>query len=111
MNETLVSFAAAFTSAVVVSWLVSFFLQRRGDDPSKAEKKQARRKKLSAFVSRLAFGVLGVGLVWTVYFLILGLVDKSQSEYAANSATLIVSVLTVFSIMIAFYEFLYRDKK
>lgn len=55
------------------------------------------------------FLLLSLGLVWCVYFLILGTVKPTQADYANNMAELIVSVLTVISIIFAFVEFLRRD--
>lgn len=51
---------------------------------------------------------LVLGFLWTVYFLVLGIVLPEQSEYANNMSELIVSVLTVVSIAFAFYEFIRR---
>ncbi len=52
--------------------------------------------------------LLAVGLVWCGYFLILALADPAQTEYASSMAQLITAVLTVISIIFAFYEFLRR---
>ena len=81
---------------------------QRGDPKEIARNDRANNwmKKISPFVSLITFIVLFVGLVWTLYFLALGLVDPSQMDYANNASQLIVSVLTVFSIIIAFYQFL-----
>lgn len=52
--------------------------------------------------------VLGEGLIWCSYFLVLGIVIPAQSDYANNMAELVVSVLSVISILFAFVEFLRR---
>ncbi|MDL2220021.1 transporter, partial [Ruminococcaceae bacterium OttesenSCG-928-O06] len=72
-------------------------------------KQKENMRKVSLLVGSLTFVVLGIGLIWTVYYLILGAVDPAYSDYATNMSQLIVSVLTVFSIIIAFYQFL-REK-
>lgn len=60
----------------------------------------------------LTFLLLALGVVWCVYFLILGIANPAQADYANNMAELIVSVLTVISIIFAFVEFLRRkDEK
>ena len=54
--------------------------------------------------------MLSLGLVWCCYFLVLGIVSPTQSDYASNMAELIVAVLSVISILFAFVEFTKRDK-
>lgn len=49
-----------------------------------------------------------LGFIWCTYFLILGIVHPEQSDYASNLSEMIVSVLTVVSIVFAFYEFIRR---
>lgn len=56
----------------------------------------------------ITFLLLALGLVWCIYFLILGAMVPAQTDYANNMAELIVSVLTVVSIIFAFVEFLKR---
>lgn len=63
-------------------------------------------KSITPIINILTFALLIIGLTWTVYYLVLGIIDTSQTEYATNVSQLIVSVLTVFSIIIAFYQFL-----
>lgn len=71
-----------------------------------AAKKFTRQS--SIVLKYITFLLLLLGMVWCSYFLILGCIDSSQSEYANNMSELIVSVLTVISIMFAFVEFLKR---
>ena len=66
----------------------------------------ALRAKVATIVKYLTFFVLTLGLLWCIYFLALGVVDPSQVDYATGMAQLIVSVLTIISIMFAFFEFL-----
>lgn len=62
-----------------------------------------------AFVLKyVTFTFLILGLIWCVYFLIMGIVMPDQAEYADNMSELIVGVLTVISIIFAFVEFLRR---
>lgn len=62
-----------------------------------------------AFVLKyVTFTFLILGLIWCVYFLIMGVVMPEQAEYADNMSELIVGVLTVISIIFAFVEFLRR---
>lgn len=63
-------------------------------------------KRLNPYINSVTFILLGIGLIWTVYYLILGIVDTTQTEYATNVSQLIVSVLTVFSIIVAFFQFI-----
>lgn len=75
-----------------------------------SEKKILQNKKLVNKVAMLlkyvTFVLLALGLVWCVFFLILGIMVPSQVEYANNMAELIVCLLTVISILFAFVEFL-----
>lgn len=62
--------------------------------------------KVIGIVKYLTILTLLLGLLWCVYFLILGCMVPEQSEYATNMSQLIVSVLTVISIIFAFLEFM-----
>lgn len=64
--------------------------------------------KVAGVLKYITFFLLAMGLLWCSYFLVLGIVDPGQAEYADNMAELIVSVLTVISILFAFVEFLRR---
>lgn len=65
-------------------------------------------KALSVFLKYAAVFLLLTGLIWCVYYLILGAVQPEQVEYATGMSQLIVSVLTVVSILFAFVEFVRR---
>ncbi|WP_265459020.1 hypothetical protein [Enterococcus sp. HY326] len=67
-------------------------------------------KKANPYIIMAAFLLLGIGLIWTVYYLVLGILDPVQTGYATNVSQLIVSVLTVFSIIVAFIQFLTEKK-
>ncbi|WP_455619458.1 transporter [Eisenbergiella sp.] len=64
--------------------------------------------KITGVVKYLTILTLILGLLWCVYFLILGCTVPEQAEYATNMSQLIVSVLTVISIIFAFLEFVRR---
>lgn len=71
--------------------------------------KAARVKRgIGTVLKYVTFFLLLVGLVWSVYYLVLGLIDPAQAEYATSISQLIVSVLTIISIIFAFFEFLRR---
>lgn len=67
-------------------------------------------KIIANVMKYLTFLFLILGFIWCVYFLILGAVMPNQAEYATNMSQLIVSVLTIISIIFAFFEFLRRAK-
>ena len=77
-----------------------------------SEQEALRRRKVVdriAFVLKyVTFLLLCLGLIWCVYFLILGAMVPGKAEYANNMSELIVAVLTVISIIFAFVEFLRR---
>lgn len=65
--------------------------------------------KFSNLLKYITFVFLILGLVWCIYFLVLGALVPAQADYANNMAELIVAVLTVISIIFAFVEFLKRS--
>lgn len=79
---------------------------------SYTEKQIAMGKKIwkagSRILTYLTGLILILGLIWCVYFLIMGAAFPAQAEYANNMSELIVAVLTVVSIGFAFYEFIRR---
>lgn len=100
-----------------LSWglLVGFFLGGFKLMAGRKEytEKQVRASKLllakiTGVVKYLTILTLILGLLWCVYFLILGCAVPEQAEYATNMSQLIVSVLTVISIIFAFLEFVRR---
>lgn len=68
-------------------------------------------KKLTAVLKYVTMLSLTLGLLWCFYYLVLGIYDTGQAEYATNMAQLIVSFLTVISIIFAFFEFLSHKGK
>lgn len=67
--------------------------------------------RASGVLKYTTFLLLALGLVWCLFFLILGTLVPEQTDYANNMAELIVSVLTVISIIFAFVEFSKRAGK
>ncbi|MBC3515478.1 transporter [Neobittarella massiliensis] len=85
----------------------------RGTRQKKYTDEQVKRglrfwKMGSRILTYITFVFLALGFIWCVYFLVLGAVSPSHTEYADNMSELIVSVLTVVSIAFAFYEFIRR---
>ncbi|WP_041138675.1 hypothetical protein [Beduini massiliensis] len=67
-------------------------------------------KIIANIMKYLTFLFLILGLIWCIYFLVLGAIVPELAEYATNMSQLIVSVLTIISIIFAFFEFLRRAK-
>lgn len=112
MGSVLLNIAVGCTIGAIVGFIYAVYKKLYKPDTKLLEKNKKEIefvKKRSRLITSLAFLILGIGLVWTVYYLVLGLVDPTLTEYATNISQLIVSVLTVFSILIAFYQFL-REK-
>lgn len=65
-------------------------------------------KSGSTVLAFITGAILAVGLIWTVGFLVLAALYPDQADYANNMSELIVGVLTVVSIIFAFFEFLRR---
>lgn len=107
----LLSSAFGATAGIIAGALSRGIREKRQQAYQKEQLEKMGRgaQRLFKALTRWVYYVLGISLVWTVYFMVLGIADRSESEYAANSSTLIVSVVTVFSIMIAFHEFLHRN--
>ena len=67
------------------------------------------KNDLAGLLKYITFLLLSLGLIWCLYFLLLGILEPSRADYANNMSELIVSLLTVISIIFAFVEFLRRD--
>ena len=92
-----------------ITWFVRYRLLSKTEFQRQQDKKRKLAKAVSQFSKYVTILALLVGLVWTVYFLILGIVMPDQAGYATNISQLIVSVITVISIIFAYIQFL-RDK-
>ena len=99
----------SLTFGAIIGLIVGIVKRRKSSDDEnndRAERTSRLFKIISPYINTITFVVLFIGLIWTTYFMILGIINSSQTEYATNVSQLIVSVLTVFSIIIAFSEFL-----
>lgn len=105
----LMGIAAGATAGAVIGFVVGVYRKVFKKDKKMMEydKKKAESLRRNAkLITSATYLVLVVGIIWTLYCLILALIDRSQVEYATNISQLIVSVLTVFSIFMAFYQLL-----
>lgn len=96
---------------IMGGFLVGVIRQRFVKNVYSEKQKEVTKKFVEKFANGLKyiiFAGLLIGFIWCMYFLILGIVDRTQVEYANNMAELIVAVLTVISIIFAFLEFLRR---
>ncbi|MFV0402056.1 MAG: transporter [Oscillospiraceae bacterium] len=103
--------ACSVTVGLILGFLIGLIktkVSKRAYTPAQVERAVQLRKKASTILKYITFCSLLIGLVWTVYYLILGAVDPAQSGYAVNLSQLITGVLTVVSILFAFFEFLGR---
>ncbi|MDL2252525.1 transporter [Ruminococcaceae bacterium OttesenSCG-928-I18] len=111
IQAILLSAAVGGTAGVLVGGITSAVRQRKRKErysQQQIERMGSLFQSVFRFLTKSVYYVLGIALIWTIYYMVLGIMDHSLNEYAANSATLIVSVVTVFSILIAFHEFLHR---
>lgn len=117
MNPFWENVLSATAVGATLGFLIGFakIIRRWRTPTTHTPEKQVQQKKKDSFFASAAYLfsqaiyiLLGIALVWIGYFTIIGIADPTQTEYAANSATLIVSLATIFSIMIAFYEFSHR---
>ncbi|MDL2225828.1 transporter [Eubacteriales bacterium OttesenSCG-928-M02] len=107
--DLLLAIARGASTGIVVGFFIALFRKkaRRGKEDAAGEARRLRMQKwLSGYLSYFTFMGLLVGLVWTGYYMVLGLMDPLQAEYATNVSQLIVSFLTIYSIIIAFLSFL-----
>ena len=102
-------FCLAVSAGVVLGFLggaIKAICRKKGysqQQVTQARKALARAARVAKYLTFLG---LALGLIWCVYFLVLGAVSPGQAEYANNMSELIVAVLTVISIVFAFLEFL-----
>ena len=100
------------TSGVMIGFLLAGIKQLLKKEYTEKERASNQRfiNKIALALKYLTFLLLIIGLIWCVYFLILGALMPSKTDYANNMAELIESVLTVISIIFAFVEFLRRKE-
>src|SRR5699024_289426 len=98
-------------ASVLTIWIVveEFFRLKNREAGEKTTAHAFNEKyffhKLVAFLSDTIFSVLLIALVWTIYFLILVVTQHEKAQYAMDVTNVITGVITVFSVLIAFYEF------
>ncbi len=73
------------------------------------EKSRIKTKKLTnillEFLNKIIYTILLVSLIWIGYMFYCVITGDLEVSYAADLSTVLISFLTVFSIIIAFYEF------
>ncbi|MGI6070875.1 MAG: transporter [Blautia sp.] len=105
----------SLTTGILLGFLgggIKTLFRRKPYPLKKIESTQKLIKCVAGIIKYLTFMCLILGLIWCVYFLILGITTPGQADYANNMAELIVAVLTIVSILFAFIEFLrQKDEK
>ena len=87
---------------------IKTLVRRRAYSREEVQKTRRLLNWGAAVLKYTTFALLLLGLVWCVYFLILGITAPQQADYANSMSELIVAVLTVISILFAFVEFIRR---
>ena len=110
--ELIITLCAALSAGIacgVVGGGIKYRLNRNRDYPEEKKAAYQHLWKTGSTVMRFATGtILALGLIWCAGFLVVGALYPDQADYANNMSELIVGVLTVVSIMFAFYEFVRR---
>ena len=110
--ELIVTLCAALSAGTVFGVVAGGVKYRLHRKRSYSEKEVAAYQHLwrkGSTLMRFATGtVLALGPIWCTGFLVVGALYPDQTDYANNMAELIVCVLTVVSIIFAFYEFVRR---
>ena len=111
-RELIITLCAALSAGTVfgvVAGAAKYRLHRKRSYSDKQVAAYQRLWKKGSILLRFATGtVLALGLIWCTGFLVVGALYPDQTDYANNMAELIVCVLTVVSIIFAFYEFVRR---
>ncbi len=110
MNLVL-SVCKGISTGIVVGFLIGSFLRARRKEYTPEQKAHAQKLlgKVVTVIRYITFATLCLGLVWCIYFLLLGIFSPAQADYAGNMSELIVGLLTAISIIFAFLEFLRRE--
>ncbi len=107
-------FCVSISFGVVIGFLIGSIKLFRKKEYTEAQKNTSRKilSKLSLALKYITLFMLILGLIWCIYYLVLGIVVPGKADYANNMAELIVAVLTVISIIFAFVEFIrHTDEK
>lgn len=87
-------------------------LRKKAPSSKQVEFMRGVINKFAVVLKYVTMTLLVIGLLWCIYFLLLGIIVPAQADYADNMSELIVSVLTVISIIFAFVEFIrQKDQK
>ncbi|KMT62671.1 hypothetical protein X559_0954 [Paenilisteria newyorkensis] len=102
VGEVLRNIAESFARVMKVVWVISttvanFFV--------------AKLNFIIWFVSKFIYVVLFAALLFTTRFLVQGIQHPDKLDYAVGMSGLIVAAVTVFSILVAYYEFASKRKK
>lgn len=62
-------------------------------------------KGMADLISKMIYLVLFLSTMWASYFLYMGLINPKNVDYYSSVSGMIVSVATMFSILVGFYEF------
>lgn len=110
LQPVLLAAAIGGTAGVLVGMLRRRKKKKRYEamDEAARQRYASSGRRVMGWLTGTVYTVLGISLIWTLYYALLGILDRSLTDYAADAASLIVSVVTVFSILIAFYEFTHR---
>ena len=110
--ELIITLCAALSAGTVfgvVAGAAKYRLHRKRSYSDKQVAAYQRLWKKGSILLRFTTGtVLALGLIWCTGFLVVGALYPDQTDFANNMAELIVCVLTVVSIIFAFYEFVRR---
>lgn len=101
--------SVGITIGFIGGWIKSKIIKTYTKE--KIDKTKMFLEKISNILKYIVLFLLAQGVVWCTYFLILGIISPASAEYANNVSELIVAVLTVISIIFAFFEFLRRTDK
>ena len=109
--EFLYRMCIALSTGCIIGFLiggVKVALHKKEYSRKEIESTKKLMSKFAAVLKYVTFLLLVLGFIWCCYFLVLGITQPEQSDYANNMAELIVAVLSVISIIFAFVEFLRR---
>lgn len=110
--DAIITLCAALSAGVVFGVAAGGIKYRLNRSRTYSDEKIAAYRRLwktGSVAMRFVTGtILVLGLIWCTGFLVIAALDAGRADYANNMAELIVCVLTVVSIMFAFYEFVRR---
>lgn len=111
LHNIIIAVSVGIIIGVVIGGVKSLF-RRKTPSQKQIEFMGRLVNGFAVVLKYITITLLVIGLLWCIYFLLLGILVPAQAEYADNMSELIVSVLTVISIIFAFVEFIRgKDKK